>query len=193
MHLQSDGTNRACTPEELRPGHVKKETPSSDMGKLKRKLVIEDQDVEGEEDTHPLTASEGSVLHTLYLQLLAAGSEGMSLKELFTSFKKQTTLPSLARDWKKQVRDHLKDNRHFDEVKGNYLLRDQAVQQRPKRRSSGSSRFNLGVSPRTTTSSRPFLRTTTAVLPTDSAAAQSSAPPLQNHEGVFLRPLSQSP
>ncbi|KAG0609613.1 hypothetical protein M758_7G000900 [Ceratodon purpureus] len=190
--VEGDGNDRikqTCK-SELRSVHVKMELLSSDIGALKRKLPLEnssEKKSEGEVN-HPSTAPEGSVLHILYLQLLAAGSEGMTLKELFTSFKKQTALPSLASDWKKQVRDHLKSNSHFDEVKGHYLLCEQAVQ--PKRRSGSSNRSYLGANPRTTNSSRqlPFVRTTT-VVPTDStaAAAQPSALSLQKHEGVQTR------
>ena len=38
---------------------------------------------------------EGSLLHCLYLQLLAAGSKGMTLKEIFASFASQTEFSRL--------------------------------------------------------------------------------------------------
>ena len=194
--MQSNGNNeikQTCKSEDFPSVQVKMETPSPDMGALKSKLPLEaDQDsseTESEDEAiHPSTAPEGSVLHTLYLQLLAAGSEGITLRELFASFKKQTALPSLASDWKEQVRAHLKNNPHFDEVKGHFLLCEQLVQ--PKRssgRSSGSlKRPYSGVSPRTTTSGHhlPSLRTTTTV----SAAAQPNTLPPQKHEGALTWP-----
>jgi hypothetical protein len=77
---------------------------------------------------HPSREPEGSLLHALYLQLLAAGKEGLTLKELFASFKTQTSLPNFAVDWKDRVRAQLKTNPYFGEVKGRYLLREKIVQ-----------------------------------------------------------------
>lgn len=165
------------------------EMPSSSTGALMRRQLPLETDRDSSETesegkpVHPSRAAEASVLHTLYLQLLAAGSEGMTLRELFASFKKQTSLPRLASDWKQQVRSHLKNNQYFGEVKGYYLLREQLMQ---CNRSSGLlKRPYSGVSPRTTSPGRhlPSLRTTT-VESTDSAAAtQPGALPVQNGEG----------
>ena len=77
---------------------------------------------------HPCREPEGSLLHALYLQLLAASKEGLTVRELFASFKTQTLLPSLSMDWKDRVRAHLKTNPYFGEVKGRYVLREQIVQ-----------------------------------------------------------------
>lgn len=77
---------------------------------------------------HPSREPEGSLLHALYLQLLAAGKEGLTVRELFASFKTQTSLPNLDMDWKDRVRVHLKTNPYFGEVKGRYLLSEQIVQ-----------------------------------------------------------------
>ena len=50
------------------------------------------------------------------------------LKELFASFKTQTSLPNLAVDWKDRVRAQLKTNPYFGELKGRYLLRKKIIQ-----------------------------------------------------------------
>jgi hypothetical protein len=185
----NDGSKRSWKSEERPSVHVKMEMLSSGIGVLKRKPALEtDQELSERESRdeaiHPSAAPEGSVLHTLYLQLLAAGSEGITLRELFASFKKQTALPSLASDWKEQVRAHLKDDPHFDEVKGHYLLCEQLLQ--PKRSSSSLNRHYLGVSPRTTTSGRhlPSPRTTTTTVPSTDSAIAAAAAPLQKHEGA---------
>lgn len=185
----NDGSKRSWKSEERPSVHVKMEMLSSGIGVLKRKPALEtDQELSERESRdeaiHPSAAPEGSVLHTLYLQLLAAGSEGITLRELFASFKKQTALPSLASDWKEQVRAHLKDDPHFDEVKGHYLLCEQLLQ--PKRSSSSLNRHYLGVSPRTTTAGRhlPSPRTTTTTVPSTDSAIAAAAVPLQKHEGA---------
>ena len=77
---------------------------------------------------HPSKEPEGSLLHVLYLQLLAASKEDLTMRELFASFKTQTSFPSLGMDWKDGVRAHLKTNPYFGEVKGRCLLREQIVQ-----------------------------------------------------------------
>lgn len=127
------------------------------------------------EDAHPSTAPEGSLPHTLYLQLLAAGSEGITLRELFASFKKQTALPSFGSDWKEQVRAHLRNNSHIDEIKGHFLLCDQLVK-RPKRSPAASTATTLrrpymGVSPRTTNTSGRHVPSRRIVPSAASAAA----------------------
>ncbi|KAG0565999.1 hypothetical protein KC19_7G030300 [Ceratodon purpureus] len=101
-----------------------------------------------EDDDHPSREPEGSLLHSLYLQLLAAGREGISLRSLFTSFESQTSLPRLASNWREQVKAHLKSGPYFEEVKGRYLLCEFLVQ--PLRRNTkrkGSSE-SLGVQTR---------------------------------------------
>jgi hypothetical protein len=87
-----------------------------------------------EDDDHPSREPEGSLLHSLYLQLLAAGREGISLRSLFTSFESQTSLPRLASNWREQVKAHLKSGPYFEEVKGRYLLCEFLVQ--PSRRTT---------------------------------------------------------
>lgn len=87
-----------------------------------------------EDDHHPSKEPEGSLLHSLYLQLLAAGREGISLRGLFSSFKSQTSLPRLAHNWREQVKAHLKNGPYFEEVNGRYLLCEFLVQ--PSKRAS---------------------------------------------------------
>lgn len=88
---------------------------------------------EDEEADHPSREPEGSLLHSLYLQLLAAGREGISLRGLFASFESQTSLPRLASNWREQVKAHLKNGPYFEEVKGRYLLCEFLVQPSIKR------------------------------------------------------------
>lgn len=124
-----------------------------------------------EKQDHPSNQPEGSLLHTLYLQLVAAGGEGITLRELFGSFKKQTCLPSLASDWKEQVRALLKSNPHFDEVKGRYLLCEQLVQ--PKRRSLPFHIPSRSANPRASSNGHVPSPRSTFQSP-DAAAVQSA-------------------
>lgn len=137
-------------------------------------------------EENPSTAPEGSLLHTLYLQLLAAGSEGITLRELFTSFKKQTALPSFGSSWKEQVRIHLKKNPHFDELKGHYLLCTQ-LRQQPKRSPAAMKRPYMGVSPRTS-SGRPVR--TAFKSPVVQQQPGSNLSMENQHEGFHSLPLT---
>lgn len=74
---------------------------------------------------HPSQEPEGSLLHCLYLQLLAADKEGMTLKEIFASFATQTRFSSLGRNWREHVKEHLKSNPYFRSgAKTRYILCD---------------------------------------------------------------------
>lgn len=136
-----------------------------------------------EKQDHPSNQPEGSLLHTLYLQLVAAGGEGITLRELFGSFKKQTCLPSLASDWKEQVRALLKSNPHFDEVKGRYLLCEQLVQ--PKRRSLPFHIPSRSANPRA--SSNGHVPSPRSTFQSPDAAAVQSALSMDKNEGVQTR------
>lgn len=97
------------------------------------RLAIPCGESDDEEADHPSREPEGSLLHSLYLQLLAAGREGISLRGLFASFESQTSLPRLASNWREQVKAHLKNGPYFEEVKGRYLLCEFLVQPSSKR------------------------------------------------------------
>lgn len=88
-----------------------------------------------EDEDHPSREPEGSLLHSLYLQLLAAGRDGISLRGLFASFESQTSLPRLASNWREKVKSHLKSGPYFEEVKGRYILCEFLVQPSSKRTS----------------------------------------------------------
>lgn len=175
--------------EEMPPGDLELSLRPPTIGASKRKM--HPQQTETVLEAHPATAPEGSLLHTLYLQLLAAGSEGITLRDLLTSFKKQTALPSFGDDWKEKVRSHLKSNPHFDEVKGHYLLCTQLVQRQLKRNTPATvslKRPYTGVSPRTTNSSARHVRTTFQSTDSAPAVAQPGSFSLEKkHEGVQTR------
>lgn len=86
-------------------------------------------------EDHPLSSPEGSLLHSLYLQLLAAGREGISLRGLYDSFESQTSLPRFASNWRDKVKTHLRNGPYFEEVKGRYILCEFLVQPSSKRTS----------------------------------------------------------
>ncbi|XP_024384010.1 uncharacterized protein [Physcomitrium patens] len=113
-----------------------------------------------EDDHHPSKEPEGSLLHSLYLQLLAAGREGISLRGLFSSFKSQTSLPRLAHNWREQVKAHLKNGPYFEEVNGRYLLCEFLVQ--PSKRAS--KRKESSESPGVQTRRKAYQKTIEAVL-----------------------------
>jgi len=91
-------------------------------------------------EDHPLRSPEGSLLHSLYLQLLAAGREGISLRGLYASFESQTSLPRFASNWREKVKSHLKNGPYFEEVKGRYILCEFLVQPSSKRTSKRKER-----------------------------------------------------
>lgn len=112
--------------------------------------------ISNEDGDHPSMEPEGSLLHSLYLQLLAAGREGMSLRGLFSSFATQTSLPRLAHNWREQVKAHLKNGPYFEEVKGRYLLCEFLVQPSSKR---SSKRKQFCESPGVQTRRKAFQKT----------------------------------
>ncbi|XP_024385076.1 uncharacterized protein [Physcomitrium patens] len=91
-----------------------------------------------EHPSHPLQEPEGSLLHCLYLQLLAADKEGMTLKEIFASFATQTRFSSLGRNWRERVKDYLKSSPYFRlGAKARYFLCE-TPQKVPKASKSGA-------------------------------------------------------
>ena len=105
----------------------------------------------GDNSGHPSAEPEGSLLHCLYLQLLAAGSEGMTLKEIYTSFASQTRFSRIGTTWRDKVKSHLTTNRYFKVVKARYFLRDpepEPVPSAPKAVKEIRSLMDLNVEPR---------------------------------------------
>lgn len=94
---------------------------------------------------HPSREVEGSLLHSLYLQLLAVGAEGITLRKLYTSFATQTSVHRHGSSWRDKVREHLKTNPYFVEVKGRYLLCEQLVQSTSKRHIKRNNDIPCGV------------------------------------------------
>ncbi|KAG0565992.1 hypothetical protein KC19_7G029600 [Ceratodon purpureus] len=101
----------------------------------------------GDKTGHPSEEPEGSLLHCLYLQLLASGSEGMTLKEIFASFTSQTRFSSLGNNWRDQVKSYLTRNSHFKGVKARYFLSEQ-LEPPPKPFKTGRNLMDLNVEPR---------------------------------------------
>lgn len=136
-----------------------KTEPVSLGGTCKNIYIRPEPCYKSEDCDHPSRDPEGSLLHSLYLQLLAAGREGITLKELYASFASQTSLPQLESNWKEQVKTHLKKNPYFEEVKGRYLLCELLVQSKSKigtkaslkrnDESPGFDPYDMGVNPRT--------------------------------------------
>jgi len=179
--LQEGNKQEGIKQEEMPPGDLELSLRPPVIGASKRKMHPQ------QTETVLETAPEGSLLHTLHLQLLAAGSEGITLRDLLTSFKKQTALPSFGDDWKEKVRSHPKNNPHIDEVKGHYLLRTQ-LEQRQLRRNPPATvslkRPYTGVSPRTTNTSGRHLRTTFQSTDSTPAVAQPDSLSMEKkHEG----------
>lgn len=74
-----------------------------------------------EESDHPSLEPEGSLLHSLYLQLLEVGRAGITLKEILTMLGSQMQ-SRFGSDWQAQVKTYLETNLYFEEVQGRYIL-----------------------------------------------------------------------
>lgn len=74
-----------------------------------------------EESDHPSLEPEGSLLHSLYLQLLEVGRAGITLKEILTMLGSQMQ-SRFGSDWQAQVKTYLETNPYFEEVQGRYIL-----------------------------------------------------------------------
>ncbi len=94
--------------------------PSSGSCKLKSKF-IPCLTTTHEESDHPSLEPEGSLLHSLYLQLLEAGRVGITLKEILTMLGSQMQ-SRFGIDWQAQVKTYLETNPYFEEVQGRYIL-----------------------------------------------------------------------
>lgn len=79
----------------------------------------------------PSTAREGSLLHALYLQLLGAGSGGITVRELFTCFEELAQVLSFGLDWERQFRWHVTTNGYFH-VEQEYIHLVRNHQPKPK-------------------------------------------------------------
>ncbi|CAM6032955.1 unnamed protein product [Sphagnum compactum] len=94
--------------------------PSSGSCKLKSKF-IPCVTTTHEESDHPSLEPEGSLLHSLYLQLLEVGRAGIMLKEILTMLGSQMQ-SRFGSDWQAQVKTYLETNPYFEEVQGRYIL-----------------------------------------------------------------------
>ena len=84
------------------------------------------------DENHPLREPEGSLPHSLYLQLLGCGPEGILLEDLLNHFHSQSLTAVLADDWEDEAKDYLDCNPYFDQVQGYYLLSEFLVHPSPK-------------------------------------------------------------
>lgn len=134
----------------------------------------------GDKTVHPSEEPEGSLLHCLYLQLLAAGSEGMTLKEVFASFASQTRFSRLGSNWRDQVKSYLTSNPYFEVVKARYFLSEQ-LQPPPKAASKpGRNLMDLNLEPR---ASRRFSSPDAKPRQSSQCDTPSPDPSVINNEG----------